>query len=405
MTMQVKPFMLDKVCKRFGVRLWELMDLVSENNRNELIRVADDIDRYETKLKPYLQRGKDPMEGDFDHVDRLYQCICLGLEEASIYLRPVYHEREVQEEKRKAALAQKEAEEWGLEVNAELERLTDRLTETLDVNSFFAKESEAGFFFRSSADSDVRDFVDGYVGEWIDSFLSPFPNVRAAVTHEYTSHYFQVLSQARYVLQDKEPCLTFSSETQYVMVARLAIGDIPLEKQFYGYRYTLPMETCQLGYFFEWFPALDNNDWQTVPLRLLQGIVDGNTEVEGVEVLRRGKGETATVFKVRNFREDMTIPDAFAAWLSHLCEPKGLAAGLLADGLIDKNIARIIEKKLSILNDKTTTDGGSESDKAVVKLTELGWTEVDARKAVLTTTFSHNAGAGKIVQNILQKLS
>jgi hypothetical protein len=394
-----------KVWKTFQLAPWEL-DLLPESRRQELSRLADEIEGHETILRQYSQVGKELTRKELASVDNAGISITYCRAKARIWLQPIYDARKAREEKRREALAQREAMEWSSTVDAELERLGNQLTEKVDVDSFFASESRAGFFFKGHANSDTRDTVKQCAEQIINTLLGQFPNVRAAVTYEYRLHYFQVLIDSEYVLQDGEPSLAFSTESQSVLVASLTIEETDLKKNFQGCLYTRDMDPCWLGYFREYIPGrMDRNSWQTLPLCLLEGIINGNTGIAGVEILRRGKDEATTVFRVRNFKNEVTIPDGFAGWLVQVCQPKGLAAGLLSAGLIDKDIATIVENKLSPLARNGISAPGPQPESAVAMLKKIGWTELNAWKAVSGDEFPENATAEQIVKIILEKSS
>ncbi len=132
-----------------------------------------------------------------------------------------------------------------------------------------------------------------------------------------------------------------------------------LEKpEFLGYHYLL-LTPSDLGSVF----------WQSIPLVLIQGLLNGETEPSGTMIVE-ASGDWTT-YRVKNFEGDITIPDSFQAYLKEL----GGIDGLLIVGILDEKVANIIDKALA--GQKTSILSGSEAtnyqDKDLISsLTELG---------------------------------
>jgi hypothetical protein len=373
-----------KVSQRFNVSPAELIALIPQQHQRVLGALVEEIERYEAKGEPYLEalrKGERLTWDERDYlrgIDRLIRAI---EREALFYLEPIYKAREAQQEERQRALAESEAKEWVSYLAAQISSLQSELREAPpDVDSLFTKESGVAFFMRSH---NALEEIGALVKEWIDSVLASFPRIESAISYDYSARYFQVLCQARYVLKNGVPSLVFSLETHCVVVASVRTNNCRLESQFHGYSYIHSIPAEPLGYLCEHFSGLRHNDWQTIPLVLIQGILNGNAEVEGVELLQRGTGEARTIYGVKNFKETITIPDSFADWLRRACATKGLAKGLLSCGVIDEKVAEILQRKIQSISGSLQAPrlAGGDYGNVVEALVGVGYPRAKAEEA------------------------
>lgn len=121
---------------------------------------------------------------------------------------------------------------------------------------------------------------------------------------------------------------------------------IPLEKpKLLGYFYLI-LTPEELGSFLP---------WQPIPLVLLNWLLKGGTEPQGITVSAVSDG--TITYKVSKFKEEVTIPDSFASYLRDC----GSIDEVLDKGSVNDKIANIVktelgkltvERKLSTLEEK-----------------------------------------------------
>lgn len=219
------------------------------------------------------------------------------------------------------------------------------------------------------------------------------PELRKYVTYRSESYLF-ALPYAEYTLDWDIPCLDLGFDLYLVVELELREAGEAIDK-FYDYQLTIRFTKDTLGRIYTVFrPDPDFSFWQTVPITLLQGLLDGALIPDGAKVL--GSGSSITQYESEGF--EVTMTDDFASYLRQVAGKGGLAAL----GIIELKTAAIIE---NLPPHQPTNAGGSEVKDAIEKLVELGQTEPDAKKAVEAANFPNNTTAEKIVQIILEKSS
>lgn len=82
-----------------------------------------------------------------------------------------------------------------------------------------------------------------------------------------------------------------------------------------------------------------------VPISLLSFLITNDLEAQGIEVKAMYNGYTE--YLVNRYKGEVTIHSDFRRFLQDICGENGLVKGLLAWGLIDDKIAKIIEAKIN----------------------------------------------------------
>lgn len=85
----------------------------------------------------------------------------------------------------------------------------------------------------------------------------------------------------------------------------------------------------------------------SVPISLLCLLISDQLEAQDIEVT--SIYDNYTVYRVRGFKGEVTIHHDFRRFLRDICHENGLVNGLLAWGLIDDQIAEIVETKMNEL--------------------------------------------------------
>jgi hypothetical protein len=296
-------------------------------------------------------------------------------------------------------LAQKAYRQYCDWLNCQLAGLRKSLPQTKykDIGAYFKKQfgdpRYLGYPIQKLIPFDIRVEAERSVqGKLKEIYEERVPaGLRKYVTYRPQSHFF-ALPHAEYSLEWDIPCLDFGFEL-YLVVELELLEVEEAEDAFYGYQFTIRFTGDTLGRVHNIFqPQPPLFFWQTVPLSLIQGLLAGELIPKGAKVLYADSG--ATQYETEGF--EVIIPEDFATYLTEV----GKKGGLAKFGIIEEKTATIIEK-LSI--DQLAGAEGSEIDKVIAKLVELGQTEASAKKLVETTNLPKNATAEEIIKIILVK--
>ena len=103
-----------------------------------------------------------------------------------------------------------------------------------------------------------------------------------------------------------------------------------------------------LGYYF----VLTSEDlgctsWQSIPLVLLKGLLDGQPKPDGTTISAASHDSVA--YEVQGFEGEVDVPDKFAAYLKSI----GSIDGMVSVGIIAEKIADIVKAELARLKKGT----------------------------------------------------
>lgn len=128
------------------------------------------------------------------------------------------------------------------------------------------------------------------------------------------------------------------------MVTILARVIFYFKAGLYNYSgFTLKLEEERLGEVIIQQENYEPAGELSVPISLRCLLVSDQLEAQGIEVT--SICENYTVYRVNGFKCEVPIHDYFLRFLRDTCQENGLVKGLLAFGLIDKQIAKIVEAK------------------------------------------------------------
>jgi len=186
--------------------------------------------------------------------------------------------------------------------------------------------------------NDFRQFIDG---KYLRSYFL-FPSV------EYSL--------------DGTPCFDFMFEVFAVVEIRvsLKLG----KKTFGGYPFNLPWreekgysvvlkEPELLGYHYFVLAPEDLGGytfWQSIPLVLIQGLMNGDAEPAGTTILKASESETT--YRIKGFEDEVTIPDSFISCLKEV----GGIDQMASMGIISEKVANIVKSKLGQLGAERNTE-------------------------------------------------
>ncbi len=201
------------------------------------------------------------------------------------------------------------------------------------------------------------------------------------------------------------PCLTWYFKLLVLATLKLRLRDAQLEKEFAGLLRNIKLSDEELGILYIGPVEWESCEGFSTPLALLR-LLSGNTpESPGIEVLIRD--EKTTVYTVDGYDENYTeLNRNFTSFIKAITKDQSLVQALLAQDMIDEYMAELVSAKWAEplpVTVTVTTGGGPDLGAVTAKLTEMGWTEDNAKTAVEAAIYQQHASTQEIVETILEK--
>jgi len=235
---------------------------------------------------------------------------------------------------------------------------------------------------------------------------------------EYWISYF-LLPWADYSFEGV-PCLDFSFDAFAVVEAKVWLK--PEQKSFGGYIFTLPQIQHKCDPYGSYFTELKEPEflgyhylvltpsdlgytfWQSIPLVLIQGLMNGELEPAGTTIVEASEAETN--YRISNLTEGVNIPVVFADYLKEI----GGIDSMVSIGILSKKVANIVGNRLGQLgveqksNHPQNGQATCFSDEELISsLTALGVPMKDAKNLVELTPRS--SALPEAIKLALQKYS
>lgn len=197
---------------------------------------------------------------------------------------------------------------------------------------------------------------------------------------------------------DGLPCLKFSFEAFAVVETKICLK--PGQKSFSDYTFDLPWREEKgysvllrkpefLGYHYLMLtPAnLGRIFWQTIPLVLIQGMMNGDMEPDRTTISEAS--EIGMTYRVNNFTEEVYIPVVFADYLQEI----GTIEYMNTIGILNEQVAKVVESKLNQMRAEQNTEPilseqavGFRDEEFISKLTNLSVPKKDAEMLLNLTS-------------------
>ena len=311
----------------------------------------------------YLEQGKEYLD---DHRPFLY----------GWYLNLINNRKDeqfrkanrIREEERRETAAESEARAYNQRLNSEIAGLKRSLCPSKkDHGSYFRKQVNDPRYLGYSFDHVLTDEHKQTFGKSImsigkralDKLVSN--DFRQFIGEEYWRTYF-LLPSADYSFEGVT-CLDFTFDLFAVVEIRVWLK--PGQRRFLGYAFDLPwreergqstplQEWEFLGYHYLIASPEDLGGyifWQSIPLVLLRGLLNGETNPDGVTISAASDGWIN--YKVPKFKDEVDIPDNFAGYLRSISSIDEMAS----IGIMTEKVASIAKGELG---EFTVEDKASE---------------------------------------------
>jgi len=264
------------------------------------------------------------------------------------------------EEERQKIVSNIAAKEYNRRLNDEKMRLKALLcSNKRHLKSYFEKEIKGrrymgenfSQFLSSEEEKAFDNALVSAASRKLDNLVSN--DFHQFIDGKYLRSYF-LLPSAEYSL-DGVPCLDFMFDVFAVVETRVwlkpgrkTFGDYPFnlpwrqekvypvllkEPELLGYHYFVLSPEALGGYMF----------WQTIPLLLLKGLLNGETRPNGTTISAASDG--MITYKIPKFKEEVTIPDSFAGYLKNI----GSIDQMVSMGIITEKVGDIVKSELDEL--------------------------------------------------------
>jgi len=333
--------------------------------------------------------------------------------------------RNRQEEKQRGKVAERKSWEYNHALSEEVEKLRSMLyPEKQNPEAYFEKKivdlRYMGQSFDHLLSDDEKQSLDTVVNRITSVKLGELAShiYHQFVDWEYQVSYF-LLPRADYSFENV-PCLDFSFDVFAIVEAEVWLK--PSQISFDEYMFTLPQIEHKCGPYASYFTELKEPEllgyhyllftpddlgylfWQTIPLVLVAGLINGETEPTGTTVL--GASGAETVYSVQNSDEEVTIPESFMNYLKEV----GGTDQMMAIGILDEKVANIVnnslkqpgeDRNMKSSNNKEAPAFGDEE--LISSLTTLGVPVKDAENLLELTPRS--LALPEAIELALQKYS
>jgi len=321
--------------------------------------------------------------------------------------------------------ARSKASEFNHSLDNEISRLKARLRpQKQSPEEYFKKESNdcrhLGYSFAYLLRVADKERCDAIIKQKVQKMIpvefNRFIHIR------YQTTYF-LLPLAEYALEDI-PCLDFSFDIFAVVEAGVWVK--PAEATFDGYVFDLPWveHKCEpsgsyyvllkepefLGYrYLLLTPAeLGSTFWQTIPLLLVAGSLQGELEPSSITIT--GASSDNTTYDVDGYDEEVTMPADFTEYLHKI----GGIDQMTKAGIIPRKVAGIIQRRLTQPLSRQRETGQEtpplagtrmafSNEEFISSLTALGIPKKDSEKLLDLTP--RNIGLSEATKLALQKHS
>lgn len=272
------------------------------------------------------------------------------------WISVINNRRKKEQEKITANLA---AQKYNQRLNKEIARLKSVLWPSKkDLNAWFEKKIRdkryTGHNFDYILSPEEKDSFDGSLVSIANKKLEQLiPNdLRQFI--DIPSQYYRIyfpLPSTNYSFEGIA-CLDFCFDIFATAYAEIWLK--PVQKTFSGYTFNLPVmeggngsapleKPKFLGYYYLVLTPKDLGDyvpWESIPLVLLGGLLNGETKPAGVTI--SAASDSVITYKIPKFKEEVAIPDSFARYLRGI----GTIEEMVARGIITEKVASIVKSEL-----------------------------------------------------------
>ncbi|MBA7667466.1 hypothetical protein ES703_75555 [subsurface metagenome] len=236
--------------------------------------------------------------------------------------------------------------------------------------------------------------------------LKSLPKILTNLIRWDTKWQVRVFPGTIYELVSGIPCLIWYFDAQVLVAANLELKECEINRYYDpGYTVKVQGEGEKLGTIYLGPVDCDTYSSFTTPIVLLSMLAKGDLEVPGISVINQGF--SVTTYAIQGFEEEVEIYDDFRRFIKDIAKDQPLAKALLAKGLIEEDVAKLVEGKASlplpqVLGAEQTFSDDSD---VIAKLEVLGYKNEEIKDAMEAASLSPATPLEKKVSAILEILN
>jgi hypothetical protein len=178
-----------------------------------------------------------------------------------------------------------------------------------------------------------------------------------------------------------------------------------LVRTFRGYRFQFNLLPEDLGCLWLGPTWWDDEEVFATPVALLRLLTTAEMEAPGVTILNHDS--LSAVYTIEGYDEDsVEFRTEFVDFIKAISKNQPLPQALFSLSIVDSGTATLLEAKWKASVLAVGSHAGADicdPARVIAKLTELGWSESDAKKVVSSTPFPVGATTKEMVKIVLAK--
>jgi len=202
------------------------------------------------------------------------------------------------------------------------------------------------------------------------------------------------------------PCLIWYFDAQVLVTANLELKECEINRYYDpGYTVRVQGEGEKLGTIYLGPVDCDTYSSFTTPIALLSLLAKGDLEAPGISVIEQGF--SVTTYAIQGFEEEVEIYDDFRRFIKDIAKDQPFSEALLAKGLIDEDVAKLVEGKAALPLPQLLGAGQTFSDDSdvIAELEAMGYKNEEIKEAMETASLSPTMPLEEKVAAVLEILN
>ena len=228
------------------------------------------------------------------------------------------------------------------------------------------------------------------IHDWSEpQILKSLPKILTNLIRSDTKGQVRVFPRTIYGLVNGIPYLTWYFDAEILVTANLELKECEIKKYYEpGYTAIEPAKGEKLGTIYLGPVDFDTYSSFTTPIALLSLLAKGDLEAPGISVIEQGF--SVTTYAIEGFEEEVEIYDDFRAFIKAIAKDQPFSEALLAKGLIDEGVAKLVEEKAKMPLPQVLGAGQTFSDDSdvIAALEAMGYKNKDIKEAMEAASLS-----------------
>lgn len=236
--------------------------------------------------------------------------------------------------------------------------------------------------------------------------LKSLPKILMNLTRWDTKWQVRVFPGTFYELVSGIPCLIWYFDAQVLVTANLELKECEINRYYDpGYTVEVQGEGEKLGAIYLGPADCDTSGSFTTPIALLSLLAKGDLEAPGITVIEQGF--SSTTYAIQGFEEEVVVDDDFRRFIKDIAKDQPFFEALLAKGLIDEDVAKLVEEKAKLPLPQLLGAGQTFSDDSdvIAELEAMGYKNEEIKEAMEAASLPPTTPLEEKVSAILEILN